>query len=298
MKRFYYLLCTFFFCCLPFALTSCSSDDDEEGGSAEGSATAGQVSTTDGETLYITQVGDNVFSYDDKGKIAECKVYGSDVYNFSYNPFKISRSYQGNGYTDNEEYTDISVNGKGAITSMKEYFDYTSSKNEDENESGNGNLTCSYDGSGHLVSMKVTGTSTYKDDGKTVTEKSSLDYSFTWTDGKLMKIVCTSVEDGERDVETVTFEYGDNAQRNVTKQWTDCFFGDCIEEMEWLFYLGYFGVAGDYHPTGATQVDSDGTTERFVYETGLNTNGSVNYTRYKYNSNYWNNKRQYSYQIR
>lgn len=53
---------------LPFFFTSCSSDDDGFTPSAGGSDTAGQITGSDGEKLYITSVGDNTFSYNSEGK--------------------------------------------------------------------------------------------------------------------------------------------------------------------------------------------------------------------------------------
>lgn len=53
---------------LPFFFTSCSSDDDGFTPSAGGSDTAGQITGSDGEKLYITSVGDNTFSYNSKEK--------------------------------------------------------------------------------------------------------------------------------------------------------------------------------------------------------------------------------------
>lgn len=53
---------------LPFFFTSCSSDDDGFTPSAGGSDTAGQITGSDGEELYITSVGDNTFSYNSEGK--------------------------------------------------------------------------------------------------------------------------------------------------------------------------------------------------------------------------------------
>lgn len=65
---------------LPFFFTSCSSDDDGFTPSAGGSDTAGQITGSDGEKLYITSVGDNTFSYNSEGKITKCRAYGSDDY--------------------------------------------------------------------------------------------------------------------------------------------------------------------------------------------------------------------------
>ena len=42
---------------LPFFFSSCSSDDDGFTPSAGGSDTAGQITGSDGEKLYITSVG-------------------------------------------------------------------------------------------------------------------------------------------------------------------------------------------------------------------------------------------------
>lgn len=69
----------------------------------------------------------------------------------------------------------------------------------------------------------------------------------SWSNGKLTQIVCNGNEDGEKYTDTATFEYGDNTYPNITKQWTDNYMADIIEDMEFLFYVGYFGVAGDYH---------------------------------------------------
>lgn len=122
-----------------------------------------------------------------------------------------------------------------------------------------------------------------------------MEYNLSWSNGKLTQIVCNGSEDGEKYTDTATFEYGDNTYPNITKQWTDNYMADIIEDMEFLFYVGYFGVAGDYHPVSASQHDSDGDTSTFKYSYEFNDDGSVKASKYKSNnSSYWTT-RNYTY---
>lgn len=268
---------------LPFFFTSCSSDDDGYTSSDKGSDTAGQITGSDHEVLYITSVGDNTFSYNSEGKITKCRAYGSDDYIFSYNPFKISYTHTHGSYSDVTEYYDISLNKNGYIVYMK-----TRDTDYSDNDENNGEARFSYDSKGHLTKIASSGTDVYYEDGEKITEKYSLEYNLSWSNGKLTQIVCSGNEDGEKYTDTATFEYGDDTYPNITKQWTDNYMADMIEDMEFLFYVGYFGVAGDYHPVSATQHDSDGETTTFKYSYEFNDNGSVKASKYKYNNNrYW-----------
>ena len=65
---------------LPFFFTSCSSDDDGFTPSAGGSDTAGQITGSDGEKLYITSVGDNTFSYNSEGKMVVMIIFSPTIH--------------------------------------------------------------------------------------------------------------------------------------------------------------------------------------------------------------------------
>lgn len=161
---------------LPFFFTSCSSDDDGYTSSDKGSDTAGQITGSDNEILYISSVGDNTFSYNSEGKITKCRAYGSDDYIFSYNPFKISYTHTHGNYTDVTEYYDISLNKNGYIVYMK-----TRDTDYSDNDENNGEARFSYDSKGHLTKIASSGTDVYYEDGEKITEKYSLEeYCRLW----------------------------------------------------------------------------------------------------------------------
>lgn len=234
------------------AFTACSSDNDDlslpEGpGSINVAKTPGVLTAEDGSQVLITNAGGYSVSYDEQGRI---KSAGSA--DFSYNPFTISDG-------SDEQYRDIRQNSYGYITSMK----YT---DEDDITTS---YSMSYDGSGHLTKLSASASnSSFSGTANTV---------LTWSNGNLQKIVTTSKAqyDGESETETYThvFSYSSNSNSNPVHQYSP-FTAEAFEDFapEVLFILGYFGVAGDNHPSAVEY-----TRTRESSEDGSD-NGRVGYS--------------------
>lgn len=258
--------------------TACGGDDDE-GGSAAGNPNAGQYEDSDGQKTYLTQVNNTKFGYDESGQLTTVMDY-NDKYDVLYNPFRIVYNETDDGFTYTQTMENISINSFGAITKMtiKGY-----DKSESSTEEGSGTVNISYDNAGHMTKMQANSSGTYIEDGKKYKYQGSMTYELTWSGGKLTRLVCTGVEDGEKDVEDVTFEYGDNQYPNLQKQFSDSMWGGAIEDIEWLSYLGYFGKGADYLPTKYVQkdfyVDSEGTHDDGTYTATcsytFNVNGTI-----------------------
>ncbi|MDO4160313.1 MAG: DUF4595 domain-containing protein [Prevotellaceae bacterium] len=281
-----------------FGLASCGDDDDDNGGSSNGSDKAGVLTTTDGTSIYLKQVGSLSFAYDTSGKVTSCSYY-TDDYNFTYNPFTITHESNESYGTTKVELSNISLNGKGYITKMKESIYDTWS--DGSYESSSGTYSFSYDGSGHLTKVSGSGSWTYYEDGETEKGSVHIEYHLTWSNGNLVKVVYKYNDSGEEETETVTNDYDTSLYPNVTRQYTNNYFAQSIEDLDFLFFLGYLGVAGEYHPVSATYVctyedeDTQETdTDSYKYKYTLNSNGSVATSSYSYNNGSYRNT-SYSY---
>lgn len=273
-------------------LISCGGDDDE-GGSANGSDTAGIITTSDGENKLLTSVGDVKFEYDENNKLVGV-TDSWDKYEVSYNPFKITKTYNYNSsdYTTQEVVSDISVNGKGAITSLKAEYIY---EDDDLKEVTTTTMSFSYDGAGHLTSISGSSTEVDTEGDEKETYKASGTYTLTWSNNKLVKISeNTSESDGYKYVETTEFEYGDDEYQNLSHQFADNMLAETelFGDYEWFAYLGYYGNGGNYLPTSA-YIESESNddddyhstnSESFNYKYSFNSDGTLSSESYKYNS--------------
>lgn len=269
---------------------SCGGDDDE-GISANGSDTAGIITTSDGEKKLLSSVGNTYFEYDENNKLISVNE-GQDVYEVSYNPFKITQTQNNSSYTQTEVISDISVNGKGAITSLKSVYTYDS---DNSTEVTTTTMSFSYDGAGHLTSISGSSTEVDTEGDEKETYKASGTYTLTWSNNKLVKISeNTSESDGYKFVETTEFEYGDDEYENQSHQFADNMLAETelFGDYEWFAYLGYYGNGGNYLPTSA-YIESESNddddynstdSESFKYKYSFNSDGTLSSEAYKYNS--------------
>ena len=258
---------------LTAGFASCG-DDDDEGGSATPNTESGVLETTSGKKVRVTGAGNLTYSYNSDGTLASFG-YGSHPYEASYNPFTFTQDNYGNGYKDVSVVSNIRTNGSGYITGCTEKYDYESSDSE---EHGSGSVSVSYNDNGNVTRIKGSGSGYYIEDGQKEKYSSSFDYSFTWSDGKLLKAVYTFVEDGEKDVETLVFDY-DDAKANVTLQYVPNFLNEESDSfLAGLFFIGYVGKGPSYFPTGVdyTMKDYEGTENKYYNLTySLNSDGTV-----------------------
>lgn len=244
-------------------MTSCS-DDDDDAISSTGKSDAGSLRGADGQRLWISSFDGKDVEYDEKGRIESV-----GNYEFSYNPFTITLIE----YGDTTYYTDIRLNGSGYITSMK-------IQEKGKEYSSTGSVNFSYDGAGHITHFLFSLNEREWDDGEYETFNWSADGTFKWNNNKL--ITYTEIEKDPEDVftEVTTYAYGDNEYPNRTRQWTPQELEGEAPEFDFLFCLGYLGVAGDYFPVSSRERESsdddeDDTYIDATYTYSFNDDGSV-----------------------
>lgn len=247
---------------LTAGFASCG-DDDDEGGSATPNTELGVLETISGKKVRLTGTSQLRYTYNSDGTLASFG-YGTHPYEASYNPFTLTLDNNGSGfkYPDILVVSNIRTNGSGYITGCTEKYDYESSDSE-EHESGS--VSVSYNGNGNVTRIKGSGSGYYIEDGEKEKYSSSFDYSFTWSDGKLLKAVYTFGEDGEKIIETLEYDY-DDAKANVTLQYVPNFlYVEPDSFLAGLFFIGYVGKGPSYFPTGVdyTRKDYDGTHNKY-----------------------------------
>ena len=308
--------------------TACSEDDDDEG-SAFGSETAGQVTTSEGTTLYITSAGYYDFEYEDGYLVAFDD--GEYDYEVTYNPFTITYTY---GDPDEDEdyevctISNIKLNSSGYITSfsISDVYQHISNSYSD-NYDCNGSADFSYDSDGHLLKISVSNSGSVKYINYNHEEYSE-SYSFsvsitttnTWDNGLLYKTEYeysgSEKESGysEKVQCTDTYEY-DTTYPNVTYQFTPNnlgFVGDWgnyfellggdFGLLEPLAIIGYLGKGPSYHPTGCEseyaeyedgELCDDGDAS-YSYKYDINSDGTVSKSYYKSGSKWYSESFTYS----
>ena len=299
--------------------TACSEDDDDEG-SAFGSETAGQVTASDGTTLYITSAGDYDFEYEDGYLVA----FGDGYFDYevSYNPLTITYTY---GDSDEDEdyevYTisNIKLNSSGYITSfsISDVYQHISNNYSDYYDL-NGSANFSYNSDGHLLKISVSNSGSvkyinynYEEDSESYSYSVSVTTTNTWDNGLLYK---TEYEYSEKESGyseklqyTDTYEY-DTTYPNVTYQFTPNnidFVGDIgsdFDLLESLAIIGYLGKGPSYHPTSceseyAEYEDGelwDDGDDSHSYKYDINSDGTVNKSYYKSGSKWYSESFTYS----
>ncbi len=245
-----------------------SCGDDEDSISQEGSDKAGVVTGSDGQKKYLRSASPYIFNYDSSGKVTSVfDAEQNERYVFAYNPFTIT--------CNQDVMSDIRVNNAGYITGFK----YDVIEDDLERVTQRGNV--SYDGNGHITKIEGSYSGTYTEDGQSYTEKGKGVISFTWSEGKLVKISNVSEsEDGYKYVQELTYNYS-GAYPNETKQYSTplSLFGGYGGETSYLFSLGYFGVAGDYHPESLyvkeTETEEPDRSDNVSFSYQLNSDGSL-----------------------
>lgn len=259
--------------------SSDGDSDDDDSPSDTGSETAGQLTTSDGETLWITAVGSYVFEYD------EGKLVMINNYTLSENP--LTATY----YTfDGTETCYLTVNSSGYVSRLQidEDDDYTLT------------VKYSYNSAGHLT--KIEGSDFWVDEDESYSSSGDLTMELTWEGDYLQKSVYSYTYSGEdedgsyggSETSTITYEYGDDTYPNVTWQYTPATayavdFG-YYDITDGLTFVGYFGKGPSYHPDSCDyeeesvekweedgewdeEVDSDGYNFSFKYS--INNDGTV-----------------------
>lgn len=255
-----------------FMFVSCSDDDGDGGGSGSGSASGAATTTINGKLL--TGVGDYRFVYDDKNRLTR-------VYDSYEDLMKID--YSSNKLIEDEEEAKLSFTKNGYISKLSASW---SEEDEDYSEKGSGTMSFTYDGSGHLTKIKMTSSFSGKEDGEKYSGSGSSEYTITWSDGNMTKVVgkVTEKEDGYKFEETVTstFSYGstDNAFQQYTKALAYPF--DLSDGLDYAAFVGLLGKSSAKLPSSLKEVyayeedgDSGSYTETLNPSYTLNDDGSV-----------------------
>lgn len=253
--------------------SSDGDSDDDDSPSDTGSETAGQLTTSDGETLWITAVGSYVFEYD------EGKLVMINDYTLSENP--LTATYY--SYYDDWMVTCyLTVNSSGYVSRLEidEDDDYTLT------------VKYSYNSAGHLT--KIEGSDFWVDEDESYSSSGDLTMELTWEGDYLQKSVYSYTYSGEdedgsyagSEADTITYEYGDDTYPNVTWQYTPATayavdFG-YYDLTDGLAFVGYFGKGPSYHPDSCDyeyvekwdeEEDGYGVSLSFMYS--INSDGTV-----------------------
>ena len=246
--------------------SSDGDSDDDDSPSDTGSETAGQLTTSDGETLWITAVGSYVFEYD------EGKLVMIGDYILTDNP--LTATYYDEDYT---ETCYLTVNSSGYVSQLK----------IDENDDLTYTLKYSYNSAGHLT--KIEGGDSWVDEDESYSSSGDLTMELTWEGDYLQKSVMSYTYSGEDEdgsyegsiTSTIIYEYGDDTYPNVTWQYTPATayaveFGYYdYDLMDGLAFVGYFGKGPSYHPDSCDyeeeveKWEEDGEWDEEVYSDSL-----------------------------
>ena len=246
--------------------SSDGDSDDDDSSSDTGSETAGQLTTSDGETLWITAVGSYVFEYDE-GKLV------------TINEFALSENPLTATYYDYDDWAVtcyLTVNSSGYVSQLK----------IDEDDDYTFTVKYSYNSTGHLT--KIEGSDSWVDGDES--SSGDLTMELTWEGDYLQKSVYSYTYSGEyedgsyegSETDTITYEYGDDTYPNVTWQYTPATayavdFG-YYDLTDGLAYVGYFGKGPSYHPNSCEYEywDEEGSySYSFSFTYSINSDGTV-----------------------
>lgn len=262
-----------------YGFTSYGDDDNDSSKSKQGQINRGNITAN----TYIKSAGNFDFAYNDNMTISSIiDNEENEKFKFSYNPLKIVAILE-----DDEDYyiytviSNISLNSKGFITA----YDYQETRSNNERLS-KGKVKLSYDSNDHLVSISESCDVKDTFDDYVENYSSASNTKLTWNNGRLTTVSFsekeTSTDSGNPlktyGAQTATFSY-DNTTPNKVEQWTPILEGEYIfGTLPALFYVGYYGKAGNYHPTGVEVKVEDGENNYSLnYSTGLNSDGTVAY---------------------
>lgn len=215
------------------AVTSCGGDDDEPGFGGGGIILDG---------TRLTSINNALIQYDSEGRVSR---FGSrsDYGEIDYHNGIIRLS-------DDDEYGEMRIrfNGAGYIAQLSQDWDYI---DDDERWQGSGRATFSYDGEGHLVTVDVSSSESYRDleDGESgkYTEEYTVDLS--WRNGNLMTITQRGEEneDGDRERWEEVYNLTYNLQENLYLQPTVSQFESILDESDYtiLACAGMFGIGSE-----------------------------------------------------
>lgn len=244
---------------------SCSDDDDEGG-----SIPTGPVATYAGN--LVKKAGPYTFYYDENGRCSKIESNGYDgagEFDYSKGTYTLD---------DDDQVYKVTFNGKGYITKLSTSWNYPDYDGNDY--TGNGTLSFSYDGDGHLIGCTINGTETVVNDEGSEKYNETGKGVMTWVNGNLMKTskVYDAVWGGEKYKNTYDceFEYGN--QRNVTGQYCSTLIDGISMELDALALVGMFGTASAYLPVkcSTSELFEGDLYENTKYPTfTLNSDGTI-----------------------
>lgn len=154
---------------------------------------------------------------------------------------------------DEYEEAKMSFNSRGYITSITASWNST---NEYGTDKGNGKISFSYDGDGHLTSEDSYISGTEIEDGEKWNYTSTFKSVHTWKNGILVSTVSNYKDNENGDIETgedrYTVEYGN--VKNTTEQMTFAISNALdFDLFEPLAMIGLFGKGTTYLPTAVIE---------------------------------------------
>jgi len=243
MKKFFYLSVVLLG---GLVVGSCSGDDDDDNGGGKGSSSAGVIDSRQG--ILLKSVDNFRFFYTDNGRLDYFTEDNRDRYEMGSNTINFVNE------DGEEEEIELKYNGSGFLTTIKDSYSFTE---ERLTVNFSGKATLSYDGSGHLTKISLSSTEKGVEDGKSYTETSTNNISFSWRSNLLTSVESLWKEVEDENVYTGSewyhYEYNDAALENNVNKY--CQYAPSIVrwgEDLWraLAYVGMLGVGPNCLPSG------------------------------------------------
>ena len=260
-----------------FGLSACSDDDDEGGGGGTPAQQPPKVADV-GIQHPVTQFARSWFEIDGftyaDGRMTGGTYNGGRMsFSISSNPMVIREWYEGEDRTST--YSNIKVNESGFVTSADCSFSRTDSLGGTD---GTASARFTYDANGYLLTES--GTNTGISDGESYSYSWSSTY--TWSDGNLMRVETSYVEDGETETDVITYTYGRSDWTNsgvdfpMEVGYCGNFFGDFGDEY-YIFSAGLMGRLTKNIPTRVVKMGDNGAYSRThtINEVEYNPDGSI-----------------------
>lgn len=257
-----------------FGLSACSDDDEGDGGGAGGGVAAQQMPLVAdaGIQFPVTQYSEyslsdmTTYTYSG-GRMTGRKSNNASSFAVTSNPLVV-KEWFADEEDDFTTYSDVRLNKKGFIVSAKCVY-----------LGGSGSANWIYDDNGYLVAES--GTAAGTEDGESYSWNWSSTY--TWSDGNLMRLETTYVEDGEAETDVTTYTYGRADWNNpgvafsMEQGYCGNFFGDFGDD-SYMFSAGLMGYLPKNIPTQiVTKFDDGYLDEKTINEVEYNPDGSIQY---------------------
>ena len=207
---------------------------------------------------------------------------GESPWIITYNPFKLV-----NGDKSHSEYEILTwmptLNNSGCFSTMDHNTEGYYGVNYQSSDAGNSTFT--YDSDGHLVKIFAQSSGTEKYNGEVESIFYTQDITYTWENGKIMKITCALDYPGESYAWTATFDYANNKYPNPCGQFPQNLWE--YAETDFAPLVGYFGKGPDYLPSSVTYSGERGNfhSPSYQFRYTFNANGTLASSAYSRDGN-------------